>query len=199
MAITKESIFLGALLLFPKSISDFCSETRRRYISEPKGQITRLSMEFLHYRDVVDTHVLSPIHIFSFVIPSNLTGKDQTPQFQLMDNLHAIRASSCTRDLRNCKAIHAYFITLVRLLYLFSGPVLLAKYFTAEFYFFCVLLATITLWRFALCSSAGPNTEHLSCSATYCISKKEGDLQVLFLIKKHINLFFNKSEVLIWI
>lgn len=81
MAITKESIFLGALLLFLKNIPDFCSEIKRRYISELKGWITRLSTEFLHYRVMVDTHVLRQIHFFSFVIPSNVTGKDKTLQF----------------------------------------------------------------------------------------------------------------------
>lgn len=37
MAVTKETIFLGAVLLFLNSIFDSCSETKRRYISELKG------------------------------------------------------------------------------------------------------------------------------------------------------------------
>jgi len=68
-------------------------------------------------------------------------------------------------------------------------------------------LATITLRRFALCSSVGPNTEHFSCSANhrtsseYCISKRDDEIfKVLFLIKKYADfLFFNESEVLILI
>jgi len=37
MAIMKETVFLGAVLLFLNSVFDSCSETKRKYISELKG------------------------------------------------------------------------------------------------------------------------------------------------------------------
>lgn len=73
-----------------------------------------------------------------------------------MDNLFKIKSPSCTRDPKNCKAIHAFFAAVVRWLHLSSGPVLLAVYFHSWILFLHVLLATISLRRFALCSLVGP-------------------------------------------
>lgn len=154
----------------------------------------------MHYRAIVDTHVLRPTHFSLCRYSIRAPRERQDTSILAKWTTYAVSDLPVILETLKLQGNPCSFYSSCEIVAFIFWPCSASHVFSQLIFFFSLLLlfATITLWRFALCSSIGPNTEHFRYSATRrtssmcCISDRGDDIfMVLSLLKKYLGFFFH--------